>query len=98
MEASKPKTKSSTDNLFAGLIIFVGLVLGYLLYSSYPDGLFGAVAATLAPKLDDLGQRVEKLDLRFTVLDRIASSQLEIFGEIPVTPGTTGKEDLFSPF
>ena len=98
MESNKLKTKSNTDNLFAGLIIFVGLVLGYVLYSSYPEGLFGTVTIPFAPRLDDLGQKVEKLDLRFAVLDRIASSQLEIFGELPVVPGATGKEDLFSPF
>jgi len=39
----------------------------------------------------------ENLKIDFSILDNNKYKALQIFGESPVSPGVTGKKDLFAP-
>ncbi len=94
-QTNTPKTVGS-ENLFIGLIIFLGLGVAYVLYS-------GSTLATIDPSLqpsarESFASEIETLSLNFSIFDRILFKQLKIFGVIPVKPGQTGRDNPFAPF
>lgn len=86
----------SSENLFIGLIIFIGLALAYIFYSN-------AAPVSIDPLLEpsvreQIDPKIETLSLDFSVFDHILFKQLKIFGLIPVKPGQTGRDNPFAPF
>ena len=86
------KGTSSSDSLFLGLIIFVGLVVAYLFYSSHTPNLPSSLAPKKEPEIS-----FERLKLNFKLLDKISEQGLITYGELPIRPASGGKDDLFAP-
>ncbi len=85
------------SNLIIGLIVFVGLVSGYVYYSQI------AVESDLGitPLRDDSRDNLSKfkdINLDFSVLNSPAIDKLQPFGEVPVVPATDGKNNPFASF
>ncbi len=94
-ETNKSKPASS-ENLFIGLIIFLGLVIAYVLYSGSTPAV---IDLSLQPSVkENFAPEIENLSLDFSIFDRILFKQLKIFGVIPVKPGQTGRDNPFAPF
>ena len=74
-------------------ILLVGLVAGYLYYSQALRSSSGPMF--IAPSSDTLS-KFNGLGLNFGVLDDPKFKSLKIFGESPVTPGPTGRTDIFA--
>ena len=92
-----PQQSNNQNILIISLIIVVGFGLGYFYYSGW--AVPARVIIELPPFLnrDDL-KTFENLKMDFSILDNNKYKALEIFGESPVNPGTTGKKDIFAPF
>lgn len=78
------------------MIIVLGIALGYFYYSSYVVPAIDPVAAAPISPNDDL-KSFENLRIDFGILTNAKFQSLQIFGESPVNPGVTGKNDLFAP-
>lgn len=87
---------SQNSRLYFGLIILLGLFLGYLLYTSKLIPLSALPAEPVLPPDSGIAAKIENLRLNFGVFDNIIFKELRIFGDIPVRPGVTGKADPFS--
>jgi len=86
----------SQTRLLSILLIFVGLVGGYAVYSGSSAGESGIPPLTTDTK-DTLTQ-FKDVRFNFAVFDSQNLKTLRQFGEVPVSPGSTGKVDLFAPF
>lgn len=89
--------QSNSGSLFVGLIIFLGLIVGYFMYS-------GGVAFVSQPSFVSVTSpdqekitKLESINLDLSIFDKIAFKQLKIFGSIPVNQGKVGKSNPFSP-
>jgi hypothetical protein len=80
-------------NIFGLLIVVLGLAAGLIYYS----GLIKPSVPAAPRTYPDLLQ-FRTMSFNFSVLDRESFDNLETFGDIPVRPGVTGKEDIFAPF
>lgn len=98
--ANSYSSQNSPENLYAILIIVFGVVLGYILYSNQPFPIEVSAPALEAARPDEAETvtKLENISLDFSIFDNIVFKELKIFGEIPVIPGVTGKNDPFSPF
>ena len=83
---------NSSDRLFFGFIVFIGLVVAYIFYNNHTP----PVIADPAPA-SDLETKMQNLNIDLKLLDRISESGLEVFGDIPGRPASAGKDDLFAP-
>ena len=97
--ASQFSSQKSPENLYAILIIIFGVVLGYIFYSNqlfFPEIATPALEGTRPDEAENV-TKLENVSLDFSIFDNIIFKELKIFGEIPVVPGVTGKNDPFSP-
>ena len=85
--------RQRSSNIFGLLILVVGIVAGYIFYSN----LLKPAVPTAPRSYDDL-LRYRDLVLDFTVIDRGEFENLKVFGQLPVEPGATGRQDIFAPF
>ena len=76
-----------------GFIIFMGLALGYLYYSQTSEIIVDTGAVQLDPDL----QYFENAKLDFSILEDERYKALEVYGEVPVDPGITGRRNIFAP-
>lgn len=83
--------------LLSVLIIFVGLIAGYVIYSGSSGIVESGIPALKEDSKDSLSQ-FNNISLNFTVFDSPDLKLLRQFGEAPVNPGQTGKADLFATF
>lgn len=81
------------SKVILGFIIFIGFAAGYLYYSKTGE-IF--IDEGLAP-LDSALEYFKNTDLDFSVLDDERYKSLEIYGEVPVNPGTVGRRNIFDP-
>lgn len=91
------KSPHTSNPLILLLVIVVGVLLGYLYYSQALAG------STVEIPLPDAARDVSFLkfkDLKFdfSLFKDENLSTLKIYGEFPLAPGNTGKQDLFAPF
>jgi hypothetical protein len=80
-------------NIFGLLIVFLGLAAGLIYYT----GLIAPEVPMAPATYPDLLQ-FKTMRLNFSVLDETSFDNLETFGEIPVEPGATGRDNIFAPF
>lgn len=76
-----------------GFIIFMGLALGYLYYSQTSEIVVDTGVVQLDPDL----QYFENAKLDFSILEDERYKALEVYGEVPVDPGITGRRNIFAP-
>lgn len=91
-----PQQSNNQNILMLTLIIVLGFGVGYFYYSQWtvPDRV--PIEPPLISGKDDL-KAFESLKINFSILDDNKYKALEIFGESPVSPGVTGKKDIFAP-
>ena len=86
----------SQNKMLIALIVVLGFAAGYIFYSQF-TGPAPAPEPPIVFGRDDL-KKFETLQINFSVLDNAKYKTLEVFGESPVVPGTTGKKNIFAPF
>lgn len=80
------------SKVILGFIIFIGFAAGYLYYSQTSE-TFVNTSLPLDPDL----QYFEDTKLDFSILSDERYKALEIYGEVPVDPGVTGRRNIFAP-
>ena len=87
------KSHSSTNPLILLLIVFLGGMVGYFLYTQKGSGeAFSLPAAIQA----DSYLKFKDMRFDFSLFQQKQFQTLKIFGEYPIKSGVTGKQDLFS--
>ena len=89
-------TSPSSPKLYILLIILIGLVGGYVVYSQWIKPNEATIPAPKIDKQDSL-EKFKDLKVDFKILDESVYKSLITSGESPVNPGITGKKDLFAP-
>ena len=89
-------TSSSPSKIYIVLVISIGLIAGYIIYSQWLKPAEMVIPAPAIGSQDSL-ETFKNLKIDFTVLDNPAYKSLITSGESPVNPGITGKKDLFAP-
>ena len=80
------------SKVILGFIIFMGLAAGYLYYGQTSEVL------VVEPIEIDPGLQVfSTITVDSSILEDERYKLLEIFGEMPVDPGITGKRNIFDP-
>ncbi len=85
--------RKRSSNALSILIILLGLLVGFIYY----NGLESSVVPAAPREYPEL-LRFNSINLDFSVIDRLAFDNLKIFGDLPVRPGATGRNNLFTPF
>jgi hypothetical protein len=88
--------QNTNTKLFTALIIVIGLAAGYVYYSQVIVLNEIAVPPPAINSRDDLSG-YKNLRIDFSIFDNAAYKALAIFGQVPVSPGVTGKKDVFAP-
>ncbi|KKR09517.1 MAG: hypothetical protein UT43_C0007G0004 [Parcubacteria group bacterium GW2011_GWC1_39_29] len=88
--------QQTTNKLIAGLIILLGLAVGYL-YDIYFVESFSLVTPALSQKVSP--EKLQKMigEINWKIIDSDQFKSLEAYGESPVDKGVTGKKDIFAP-
>lgn len=84
------------SKLYVLLIVLIGLVLGYVVYSQWISPMQAVIPPPPVSNQDTLAT-FKDLRIDFSALNDTVSKELIISGESPVNPGVTGKKDLFAP-
>ena len=87
---------NSSPRLYIILIIAIGLVGGYVVYSQWLKPAEALIPPPAISSQDSLST-FKDLKIDFSILDNPAYKSLITSGESPVNPGITGKTDLFAP-
>lgn len=87
--------KKRESNLLPVLIIFIGIIVGYIYYSQM---ISPQEEPTLAPAEKNGLSIFRNIKFNFNIFSTTAFTNLKIFGESPVDSGQIGKENLFAPF
>lgn len=88
--------KTSSNKLYTVVIILVGLVGGYIIYSQWVKPSEIVIPSPTEGSKDGLST-LKNLKVDFKILDDSTYKGLITSGESPVNPGVTGKKDLFAP-
>lgn len=86
----------TSSKLYIALIVLVGLVGGYVVYSQWVQPMETPIPPP-AVSTQDSAATLKNIKIDFKVLDDPAYKALITSGESPVNPGATGKKDLFAP-
>ncbi len=85
-----------TTLLYCSLLVVVALLGGYVYYTQVIKGTEIVAPPLPVSQQDDL-KSFQNLNIDLTVLDNPIYRSLNTFGEVPVSPGVTGKKDIFAP-
>ena len=91
-----PQQSHNQTTLIVALILVAGFAVGYFYYSQWVVPARVLIEPPPVAARDDL-KKFENLKIDFSILDNKKYKTLEIFGESPVSPGVTGKRDIFAP-
>lgn len=93
------QTKNTTSPVILVAIVALGIIVGYFYYNQVAsDQSLPVPAASGGAAIGDTLDKLKDLKLDFSGLDLQAFKNLGIFGESPVSPGSTGRTDIFAPF
>jgi hypothetical protein len=90
------KTQVRQSKMLLYLIILVGLVGGYMYYS------YSGASEVVVPQVQKAGRKgdlakFENMKIDFDFLNEQSYKSLQIYGELPVNPGTPGRQNIFAP-
>ena len=88
--------QSNQNILILALIVVLGFAMGYFYYSGWAVPARVPVEPPPVSERDNL-KMFENMKIDFSILDNKKYKALDIFGESPVNPGSTGKKDIFAP-
>jgi hypothetical protein len=77
------------------IIVAIGMVMGYIFYLQ-TDTETEILINTQGQGTDGI-DRLSNLSVDFSIFDDERLKALQIFGELPVSPGITGRKDIFAP-
>ena len=86
---------NNQNKLIPIIVIAVGLVLGYLFYLQ--SDIETEILINLPDQKTDNIDKLSNLNVDFFIFDDERFKALQIFGELPVSPGITGRKDIFAP-
>ena len=86
---------NNQNKLIPIIVIAVGLVLGYLFYLQ--SDIETEILINLPEQKTDNIDKLSNLNVDFSIFDDERFKALQIFGELPVSPGITGRKDIFAP-
>ncbi|MEK7645548.1 MAG: hypothetical protein AAB374_00310 [Patescibacteria group bacterium] len=86
----------TSSKLYIALIVLIGLVGGYIMYSQWIQPAEIPVPPP-AISTQDSPTTLKNIKIDFKVLDDSVYKALITSGESPVNPGATGKKDIFAP-
>ena len=81
------------SKIVLGFIIFIGFALGFLYYTQTSEV---AIDTDTTPIDSNLGY-FDSVRLDFSIFEDERYKVLDIYGEIPVDPGVTGRRNIFAP-
>ncbi len=91
----KPRSSSTTNPFILILIILGAIAFGYFYYQQIE------VVADI-PEAPGGGDRsfvkFKDLQFNFALFKSPAFTKLQTYGNVPVSPGTPGRADVFAPF
>ena len=90
-------TSHTTNPLILILIIFSGLLGGYIYYSQIATAVPPEIPPATVSGSDSLG-RFKDITFPQGRLELPSYRELRIYGEAPVQPGVSGRADIFAPF
>ncbi len=85
----------TNNNFIIIILIAAGIIGGYIYYTNIASEVF--INPALGGKVDDL-KKLDGIGLNLSDAELARINALQIFGEYPVNPGTTGKKNIFAPF
>jgi len=89
-----PQITQRSNIMITVLVAVLGMAAGYFVYRS-----MGAYTVIPAPAAGaEAFTQLKGLTTDFSVLQDERFRSLQVFGELPVSPGIGGKNDLFAPF
>ena len=89
------KSTHTTNPLILLLIIVMGVVAGYVFYGQAGDSVAPALPAAAS---DSAFVKFKNLKFDFTLFQNQSFADLKTYGQTPITPGTTGRQDVFAPW
>lgn len=81
------------SKVMLGFIIFIGAAAGYLYYSQTSEVIVDIGGPPISQELE----KFDRIKLDFSILEDERYRSLEVYGEIPVDPGVTGRKNIFAP-
>lgn len=91
------KKKSTTNPFILFLIILVSAIVGYVFYSQ--SGSRDQVPIPAPDSVNDvIYLKFKDIKYDFALIEDQSFNALKTYGEFPIQPGTTGKEDIFNGF
>ncbi len=88
------QSHATTNPFILLLIVVLGGMVGYFLYAQKGSG--GALPLPAAIQ-DDAYLKFKDMRFDFSLFQQKQFQTLKTFGEYPLQPGVTGKQDLFAP-
>ena len=80
------------SKVILGFIIFMGFALGYLYYSQNSETFVDVGIIEIDAEL----KYFDNAKLDFSILEDGRYKALEVYGEVPVDPGVTGRKNIFT--
>ena len=88
------QSHASTNPFILLLIVALGGMVGYFLYAQQSGDEFLQLPAAIN---DNSYLKFKDMRFDFSLFEQKQFQTLKTFGEYPIKPGATGKQDLFSP-
>lgn len=93
------KTRGNNRNLFYEVaIILLGILAGYFWYNQFEKDNREPVTVTDIQADDSLSRFEDFKTFDFQIFTKPEFRNLKTIGEAPVSPGATGRTDIFAPF
>ena len=89
------KTNHTTNPLILVLIIILGAIVGYVFYSQGGD----PEPIPLPARANDPSfVKFKDFTFDFTLFQNESFANLKTYGQVPIIPETTGRQDVFAPW
>lgn len=89
------KTTHTTNPLILALVIVLGLIAGYVFYGQSGD----PEPIPLPARANDASfVKFKDLKFDFALFQNGSFTNLKTYGQTPIIPGTTGRQDVFAPW
>ena len=88
------QSHTSTNPFILLLIVFLGGMVGYFLHAQQNGDELLQLPAAIN---DDSYLKFKDIRFDLSLFEQKQFQTLKTFGEYPIKPGVTGKQDLFSP-
>ena len=88
---------NTTSPIITIALVLAGLIGGYFYYSQFSVDATAQIPP-LTINVQDTLSKFKDLKLNLGVISDIKFQSLRILGENPVSPGSTGRVDIFAPF